>query len=90
MQPGEYKKAYPSAKLIAPEAAIERHDDKDLVFDGGMYEGLLMAIRNLMEIFSVWGRDPPSTRYGFEDEVSRSIFSGVFLIAHAFSQIEHW
>ncbi|PPQ73721.1 LOW QUALITY PROTEIN: hypothetical protein CVT26_010852 [Gymnopilus dilepis] len=67
----EYKKAYPSAKLIAPEAAIERHDDKDLVFDG------------------VWGRDPPSTRYGFEDEVSRSIFSGVFLIAHAFSQIEH-
>jgi len=30
----DYKNAYPSAKLILPEAAIARHDDKDLVFDG--------------------------------------------------------
>ena len=32
---GEFKKAYPNAKLIAPQAAIERHDDKNLKFDGG-------------------------------------------------------
>ncbi|KAG6829747.1 hypothetical protein H0H92_003623 [Tricholoma furcatifolium] len=31
---GEFKKAYPEAKLIGPAEAIERHDDKNLVFDG--------------------------------------------------------
>ncbi|KJA26801.1 hypothetical protein HYPSUDRAFT_132423 [Hypholoma sublateritium FD-334 SS-4] len=31
---GDFKKEYPEAKLIAPEAAIIRHDDKDLKFDG--------------------------------------------------------
>lgn len=31
---GDYKKAYPEAKLIAPQAAIERHNDPDLKFDG--------------------------------------------------------
>jgi len=54
----DFKKAYPTAKLIAPEAAIERHDDKDLVFDGA------------------WGRDPPNTRYGFENEIEHCYFSG--------------
>lgn len=33
---GDYKKAYPDAKLIAPEEAITRHGDKELAFDGGM------------------------------------------------------
>jgi len=31
---GDYKKAYPNAKLIAPKDAIERHGDPDLKFDG--------------------------------------------------------
>ncbi|KAF8067725.1 hypothetical protein FPV67DRAFT_1625895 [Lyophyllum atratum] len=55
---GDYKRAYPDAKLIAPKEAIERHGDKDLVFDGA------------------WGRDPPDTKYGFEDEVKHCFFSG--------------
>ncbi|EKM75835.1 hypothetical protein AGABI1DRAFT_79407 [Agaricus bisporus var. burnettii JB137-S8] len=55
---GQYKKAYPSAKLIAPEAALERLEDKSLQFDG------------------VWGRDPPDTKYGFEDDVKACYFDG--------------
>ncbi|KAF9003371.1 hypothetical protein BDQ17DRAFT_1305718 [Cyathus striatus] len=55
---GQYKKAYPDAKLIAPEAALERLEDKNLKFDGA------------------WGRDPPNTQYGFEDEVKHCYFSG--------------
>ncbi|KAF8156782.1 hypothetical protein B0H34DRAFT_473433 [Crassisporium funariophilum] len=55
---GDYKKAYPTATLIAPEGAITAHGDKNLTFDG------------------VWGRDPPDTRYGFEDEVDHCYFSG--------------
>ncbi|KAG5638012.1 hypothetical protein H0H81_002280 [Sphagnurus paluster] len=47
---GEYKAAYPDAKLVAPKEAIARHSNKQLVFDGA------------------WGRDPPDTQYGFEDE----------------------
>ncbi|KAJ6616432.1 hypothetical protein B0H10DRAFT_1879054 [Mycena sp. CBHHK59/15] len=31
---GEFKKAYPSAKLIAPAAAIKRNPDKSLTHDG--------------------------------------------------------
>lgn len=31
---GDYKKAYPTAKLIAPKDAIKRHGDPDLKFDG--------------------------------------------------------
>jgi len=31
---GQYKKAYPSAKVIGPEAALERTEDKSLKFDG--------------------------------------------------------
>ncbi|KDR68422.1 hypothetical protein GALMADRAFT_257141 [Galerina marginata CBS 339.88] len=54
----DYKNAYPEAKLIAPEAAIARHDDKNLVFDG------------------VWGRDPPDTKCGFEDDIEHCYFSG--------------
>ncbi|KAK0449581.1 uncharacterized protein EV420DRAFT_1646907 [Desarmillaria tabescens] len=30
----EFKTAYPHAKLIAPQDAIKRHDNKDLKFDG--------------------------------------------------------
>jgi len=55
---GDYKKAYPSAKLIAPEAALSRHDDKTLTLDGA------------------WGRDPPNTQYGFEDDIDHCYFSG--------------
>ncbi|KAJ7098319.1 hypothetical protein C8R44DRAFT_811332 [Mycena epipterygia] len=52
---GEFKKAYPTAKVIAPAAAVARAD-KTLAFDG------------------VWGRDPPDTKYGFEEDTS--YFSG--------------
>ncbi|KAF8237359.1 hypothetical protein L208DRAFT_1356278 [Tricholoma matsutake] len=31
---GDYKREYPSAKLIAPKEAIERHGESDLNFDG--------------------------------------------------------
>ncbi|KAG6840431.1 hypothetical protein C0991_006743 [Blastosporella zonata] len=55
---GEFKKAYPEAKLIAPVEAIKNHPDKSLVFDGA------------------WGRDPPNTLYGFEDEIKACFFSG--------------
>ncbi|KAF8882181.1 hypothetical protein CPB84DRAFT_1827901 [Gymnopilus junonius] len=48
----DYKKTYPNAKLIAPEAAIAHHDDKDLVFDGAC---------NFSLFGSVWGRDPFNT-----------------------------
>jgi hypothetical protein len=49
---GEFKKAYPDAKLVAPAATVERCADQTLSFDG------------------IWGKDPPETKYGFEDEVS--------------------
>ncbi|KAJ7698659.1 hypothetical protein B0H17DRAFT_1050327 [Mycena rosella] len=55
---GEFKTAYPSAKLLAPAAAVARAD-KTLVFDG------------------VWGRDPPDTKYGFEEEIRACYFSGI-------------
>jgi len=32
---GDYKKAYPTAKLFATDAAIKRHGDSNLHFDGG-------------------------------------------------------
>jgi hypothetical protein len=32
---GDYKKAYPTAKLFATDAAIKRHGDPNLHFDGG-------------------------------------------------------
>jgi hypothetical protein len=35
----DYRKAYPSAKLIAPEEALSRHDDKTLTLDGGKLGG---------------------------------------------------
>ncbi|PPQ65115.1 hypothetical protein CVT24_003006 [Panaeolus cyanescens] len=57
----DFKKAYPTAKLIAPKDAISRHGDKSLVFDG------------------VWGQDPPDTKYGFEDEYSKTNKSPSFL-----------
>jgi len=55
---GEFKKAYPTAKLIAPAAAVARVD-QTLAFDG------------------VWGRDPPDTKYGFEDDIKACYFSGI-------------
>lgn len=32
---GEFKKAYPDAKLLAVEEAIQKHKEKNLKFDGG-------------------------------------------------------
>ncbi|KAG2035942.1 hypothetical protein BDR03DRAFT_899034 [Suillus americanus] len=55
---GEFKRAYPNAKLIGVEGAIGNISDKSLQFDG------------------LWGRDPPGTNYGFEDEIKHCYFSG--------------
>ncbi|KAG1769346.1 hypothetical protein EDD22DRAFT_948953 [Suillus occidentalis] len=55
---GEFKRAYPNAKLIGVEDAIKNMSDKSLQFDG------------------LWGRDPPGTNYGFEDEIKHCYFSG--------------
>ncbi|KAG0707930.1 hypothetical protein DFH29DRAFT_894240 [Suillus ampliporus] len=55
---GEFKRAYPNAKLIGVEAALKSMSDKSLQFDG------------------LWGRDPPNTNYGFEDEIKHCYFSG--------------
>ncbi|KAG1868459.1 hypothetical protein F4604DRAFT_1775651 [Suillus subluteus] len=55
---GEFKRAYPNAKLIGVEGAIGNMSDKSLRFDG------------------LWGRDPPGTNYGFEDEIKHCYFSG--------------
>jgi len=52
----EFKKAYPTAKLLAPITAAVR--EKSLTFDG------------------VWGRDPPDTKYGFEEDIEACFFSG--------------
>ncbi|KAJ6532697.1 hypothetical protein DFH09DRAFT_1043991 [Mycena vulgaris] len=50
---GEFKKAYPTAKLIAVDAVARA--EKILTFDG------------------IWGRDPPDTKYGFEEDVRYSL-----------------
>lgn len=71
---GDYKKAYPTAKLIAPVSAIERHGDPDLQFEGGTYKPCSCPLPDMSfnPTFVAWGRDPAGTKYGFEDEV-RSI-----------------
>jgi hypothetical protein len=65
---GEFKKAYPNAKLIGVEAAIPSMSDKSIRFDGCM--SLFVCHLATEVALSVWGRDPPDTNYGFEDEVS--------------------
>lgn len=44
---GDFKAAYPNAKLLAPQEAIERHGDPNLKFDGGM-SGLEALSRHVM------------------------------------------
>ncbi|KAF6744881.1 hypothetical protein DFP72DRAFT_890144 [Ephemerocybe angulata] len=56
----QYKKEYPAAKLIAPSEAIEN---------------VSKAGKNLT-FDGAWGRDPPGSRYGFEDEIEHCYFSG--------------
>lgn len=51
---GDFKKAYPDAKLIAPEAAIERFEDKTLKVDGS--ESLLFSSRVNCALNWVYGR----------------------------------
>ncbi|KAF5352157.1 hypothetical protein D9758_009199 [Tetrapyrgos nigripes] len=66
----EFKRAYPDAKLIAPQGATENVADKSLKFDG------------------VWGRDPPDTMYGFEEEIKHCYFSGFINKDVAFLHVE--
>jgi len=54
----EFKKAYPTAKLIGVEETLQRLGDKTLKFDG------------------IWGKDPPDTKYGYEDDIQSCFFSG--------------
>jgi len=42
--PGEFKKAYPDAKLIAVEEAIQKHQGEDIKFDGCTFLSLLRVI----------------------------------------------
>jgi len=49
---GEYKKAYRSAKLVAPESAIQRHGDENLEFDGG---GCFSPIIGVSHVFRSLG-----------------------------------
>lgn len=44
---GDYKRAYPTAKLIAPEEALSRHDDKSLTLDGGGFATFFCTSLNL-------------------------------------------
>ncbi|KAH7882377.1 hypothetical protein F5I97DRAFT_1931566 [Phlebopus sp. FC_14] len=55
---GEFKKAYPEAKLIGVVDTLKKTDTQGLNFDG------------------LWGRDPPGTQYGFEDDIKHCYFSG--------------
>ncbi|KAI5996487.1 hypothetical protein F5J12DRAFT_922376 [Pisolithus orientalis] len=55
---GEFKRAYPDAKLIGVADTLKRIDDKSIKFDG------------------LWGRDPPDTEYGFENDIKHCYFSG--------------
>ncbi|KAF8588156.1 hypothetical protein K439DRAFT_1629994 [Ramaria rubella] len=52
----DFKKAYPTAKVVGPEALLTKPGCAKL--DG------------------VYGRDPPDTKYGFEDEIGVCYFSG--------------
>ncbi len=72
---GDYKKAYPMAKLLATDAAIKRHGDPNLHFDGGKCI-MLKSFSSVTVTSAVWGRDPPNTKYGFELEVNL-IMSGL-------------
>jgi len=40
---GEFKKAYPDAKLIAVEEAIQKHKGEDIKFDGCAFISLQSA-----------------------------------------------
>ncbi|KAH8817595.1 hypothetical protein DL96DRAFT_391629 [Flagelloscypha sp. PMI_526] len=57
----EYQNAYPQAKLIMPNSAIERATNNGVT-------GLTVS--------GTWGKDPEGTKYGFEDEIEHCYFSG--------------
>lgn len=89
---GEYKKAYPTAKLIAPEATIANHPNKELVFDGGLPMLFAMSFRLTIRIRSLgprFTRDKIWIRRRCEPDTSVEIL--VFLNAVSSTlQIEHW
>jgi len=69
--PGDFKRAYPTAKVIAPADAIKGHMDKELKFDGCVLSCPKSYFSILcLHLYLAWGGDPPDTKYGFEDEVS--------------------
>ena len=69
---GEYRKAYPEAKLIGVEPLIEKKKAEGLVFDGGEFIQVT-ADDVLSTSEQAYGFDPPETQYGFEEEVSPPI-----------------
>ena len=70
---GEFKKAYPDAKLIAVEEAIQKHQGEGIKFDGCTCP-FLPSRRSFLNPSgsTAWGKDAPDTKYGFEDDVSLS------------------
>ncbi len=65
---GEFKQAYPDAKVIAVHEAESK--TKGLKFDGGEYCSLVCKRHEADYTNPAWGKDAPDTKYGFEDEVS--------------------
>ncbi|KAJ3512012.1 hypothetical protein NMY22_g15462 [Coprinellus aureogranulatus] len=56
----QYKTAYPEAKVVAPVDAIEN----------------MKKAGKDVAFDGAWGRDPLSTRYGFEEDIEHCYFSG--------------
>lgn len=71
----DYKTEYPNAKLIGVEGVPEKNPK--LKFDGGMWKQSLhwvsydqCWVHSLFYLYTVYGKDPVDTKYGYEDEVS--------------------
>jgi len=71
---GEFKKAYPEAKVIGVDGLGAKKKSEGLTLDGGT--GHLAQDCSCTEpsVFAhpEYGKDPADTRYGFEDEVRLS------------------
>lgn len=64
---GEFKDAYPEAKVIGMEGLAEKKAQEGLKLDGGV----CCTTSNVQEliVLTAYGVDPEGTKYGFEDEI---------------------
>lgn len=67
---GEFKSAYPQAKLCVTPGAAEKLKPKNVVIDARMHL-VLSASLKLTRGFLVFG--PRDAKFGFEDEVNGSL-----------------